>query len=509
MHAAWDGNERTNERAIEKETWPEGGMRRGERCDVLTPQSKADNEELPLSSKTARRIDISLACRPWAMALARASRPAGMRLAEVCGLAFASRACEPQSAVWECGMHAQASSAAAGDAEPVASEPQGCNGGVPAPSLRIVSWNVLGDSLLRSNPYLYTACRPDALQWRQRLPGIINIIQRLNADVIALQEVENFQRDFQDPLHRYCSLDGVYKQRTGGQADGVALMWRSSRLSLLHVEAVEYANALTRGVTSPAEDERMRKHNVGLIGVFLDRLAMREVVVATTHILFNPKRGIVKLRQLQHLLTRVDALRWPPPAQPAALHSPMSAALHQLIDDTASSDTAASAATASADGRAMVVLGDLNMTPSSLLHGFVRGEGLRAASRSEHEWDGHEAEQRRGQGHRPPEPPELPGEPLVDATHPLAGELHSAYGTSRGEPECTTFHGRFLGTVDYIWFSVKQLGVRTVLPTPSRRELLARRSLPDLGTPSDHIPIACDLVWRAMPSNTGAAITVT
>ena len=414
-------------------------------------------------------------------------------------------------------MHERASSAAAGDADPVASEPQGGNGGVSVPALRIVSWNVLGDSLLRANPYLYTACRADALQWRQRQPGIINIIQRLNADVVALQEVENFQRDFQDPLHRACALDGVYKQRTGGQEDGVALMWRSSRLSLLHVEAVEYANALTRGVTNPAEDERMRKHNVGLIGVFLDRLAMREIVVATTHILFNPKRGIVKLRQLQHLLTRVDALRWPAPAQPAALHSPMTAALDQLIHDPAPSATAASAATASA-GRALVVLGDLNMTPSSLLHGFVRGERLRAASWSEHEWDGHEAENRRGQGHRQPEhapyagahlhapgqPPELPGKPLVDATHPLAGELHSAYGTSRGEPECTTLHRRFCGTVDYIWFSVKQLAVRTVLPTPSRRELLARRSLPDLATPSDHIPIACDFVWRAMPSNTGA-----
>ena len=86
---------------------------------------------------------------------------------------------------------------------------------------------------------------------------------------------------------------------------------------------------------------------------------------------------------------------------------------------------------------------------------------------------------------------------LVEATHPLAGDLLSAYGHSHGEPEATTFHRRFCGTVDYIWYTAHALALRSVLPTPTRKELTARRSLPDRLTPSDHVPIACDIEWRA------------
>ena len=111
----------------------------------------------------------------------------------------------------------------------------------------------------------------------------------------ALQEVEEFDHDFLAPLRQMCALDGVYKQRTGGMAGGVALFWRDSRLSLLHVEHLEYAHALTRGITDPTECERLRKHNVGLVCVFLDVLAQREIVVATTHLLFNRARALASL----------------------------------------------------------------------------------------------------------------------------------------------------------------------------------------------------------------------
>jgi endonuclease/exonuclease/phosphatase family metal-dependent hydrolase len=308
-----------------------------------------------------------------------------------------------------------------------------------------------------------------------------------------------FERDFRLPLQRICGLDGVYKQRTGGQQDGVALLWRAERLALLHVEPIEYADALTRGVTDPAEDAVLRKHNVGLVGVFLDKRAQRELVVATTHILFNPRRGLVKLRQLQHLLRRVDALRrqpssmlgdaartapWPPLPPPAPAPTPLAAA-----------------SAASPASRPCVFMGDCNFTPSSQLHAFVHGVRLRAAHNTEGEWDGHEAEvRRRGRGPPPPPPPPPAysgATHLVDETHPLAGELLSAYGHGRGsEPEGTTFHRKFLGTVDYI-FHTTELRVRAVLPTPSRRELVARRSLPDHETPSDHVPIACVLQWAA------------
>ena len=81
-------------------------------------------------------------------------------------------------------------------------------------------------------------------------------------------------------------------------------------------------------------------------------------------------------------------------------------------------------------------------------------------------------------------------------SHALTTELASAYAHA-GEPECTSFHSGFEGTVDYILHTAADFCVRTVLPTPSRRELEARRSLPDWATPSDHVPIPADLEWKA------------
>ena len=84
----------------------------------------------------------------------------------------------------------------------------------------------------------------------------------------------------------------------------------------------------------------------------------------------------------------------------------------------------------------------------------------------------------------------------VDESHTLL-PLVSAYGSSTsGEPECTSFHGGFQGTVDYILFTQSQFRVISKLPTPSRGELRRRRSLPDMAMPSDHVPIAADLEWQ-------------
>ena len=97
----------------------------------------------------------------------------------------------------------------------------------------------------------------------------------------------------------------------------------------------------------------------------------------------------------------------------------------------------------------------------------------------------------------PPPPPSQPPPPSagVRATHPLSRELKSAYGHV-GEPQCTTFHKGFQGTVDYILLTFADFIVETVMPLPSHADLARRGSLPDLYTPSDHIPIACELSWR-------------
>lgn len=99
----------------------------------------------------------------------------------------------------------------------------------------------------------------------------------------------------------------MYKRRTGTKTDGCATCFRSSRFTQMSVTLVEYFNPNT---------ELLKWHNVGIV------LLLRPVVsrgsevkaegqplcVANTHLLFNPKRGDVKLTQLAILLAEVDSV---------------------------------------------------------------------------------------------------------------------------------------------------------------------------------------------------------
>lgn len=401
--------------------------------------------------------------------------------------------------------------------------------------LRIATWNVLADSLAQSHSYLYRGCNPAALQLSNRLPRIVEWVRCAKADVLALQEVEDFAADFKGQLAEV-GLTGMYKRRTGdGHRDGVALFWRTERLTLVRAEPIEFGRELP-AATAPEDSmmaDLLRKPNVALVALLFDHVTGRELVVATTHLLWNPKRGLVKLRQLQHLLLRVDAMRRAPLVSapldappPESLPSPPPHTEHVQPEH--------------ASIRPVILLGDLNLTPDSLLYTFLLGSPLSAPLHSEREWDGQQAASSQRKQRRP-----IPSElaqanvgsevahgsqsarahqaPRVDRsfastsdatalsaaswrgdgardalgeTHPLAAELASAYG-GLGEPECTSFHGGFQGTVDYITYTAAHFRVRSVLPTPQRVELVARRVLPDWLTPSDHVPIACDLTWAS------------
>lgn len=96
----------------------------------------------------------------------------------------------------------------------------------------------------------------------------------------------------------------MYKQRTGGKTDGCATCYRSSRFTDASVTLLEFFRP---------ETELLDRHNVGVV------LLLRPVVtwgskvqakgpflcVANTHLLFNPRRGDIKLAQLAIVLAEV------------------------------------------------------------------------------------------------------------------------------------------------------------------------------------------------------------
>ncbi len=97
----------------------------------------------------------------------------------------------------------------------------------------------------------------------------------------------------------------MYKRRTGTKTDGCATCYRSSCFSEISVTPLEFFRP---------ETGLLDRHNVGIV------LLLRPVVtqgsevkakgpplcVANTHLLFNPRRGDVKLAQLAIMLAEID-----------------------------------------------------------------------------------------------------------------------------------------------------------------------------------------------------------
>jgi hypothetical protein len=178
-------------------------------------------------------------------------------------------------------------------------------GPVASKALRVASYNMLGPSLLAQNPELYRASHPAALTPAHRLPLLLAQIEALNADVLGLQELEDYEQ--WEPRFESLGYASLYKRRTGAQRDGVALLWRRSRLQLCEAQAIEY-RACADGLVG-VEAEQARKDNVGLLAVLRDGPSGgHELVVGSTHVLWNPKRGLVKLRQLREYAARAHAL---------------------------------------------------------------------------------------------------------------------------------------------------------------------------------------------------------
>ncbi|KAF7670227.1 hypothetical protein LDENG_00043500 [Lucifuga dentata] len=172
----------------------------------------------------------------------------------------------------------------------------------------VMSYNILAQDLLEAHKELYTHCPLEVLEWSYRCSLLLWEIQKLVPDILCLQEVQ--ENHYNEHLHPVLSQMGytcVYKRRTENKTDGCAICYRSDRFSELSVTLLEFCRP---------ETELLNRHNVGIV------LLLRPVVtqgsevkakglplcVANTHLLFNPRRGDVKLAQLAIMLAEIDGV---------------------------------------------------------------------------------------------------------------------------------------------------------------------------------------------------------
>ncbi|KAF0044449.1 hypothetical protein F2P81_003607 [Scophthalmus maximus] len=172
----------------------------------------------------------------------------------------------------------------------------------------VMSYNILAQDLLEANQELYVHCPLEVLDWSFRCNLLFEEIMKWAPDILCLQEVqENHYHEQLYPVLCQMGYTCVYKRRTGTKTDGCAICYRSGCFSEVSVSPLEFYRP---------DSELLNRHNVGIV------LLLRPVVthgsethargpllcVANTHLLFNPRRGEVKLAQLAMMLAEIDSV---------------------------------------------------------------------------------------------------------------------------------------------------------------------------------------------------------
>ncbi|KFK41825.1 hypothetical protein AALP_AA2G176400 [Arabis alpina] len=349
----------------------------------------------------------------------------------------------------------------------------------------IVSYNLLGVDNALNHMDLYFNVSPKYLEWNRRKHLICKEISRYNASILCLQEVDRF--DDLDGLLKNRGFQGVHKNRTGEASDGCSIFWKEKLFKLLHHQDIEFDKFGLRNNVAQLcvlemniEDPKSK-----LLAQSSEKLSTspRRLVVGNIHVLFNPKRGDIKLGQVRLFLERAYKLsqEWGniPVAIAGDLNSTPKSAIYDFI---ASADLD----TQLHDRRQISGQSELDTKGRSFNH-YAFSAGVSIYGSQTNEWSQEELQLATG------------GQATTHVQHQL--KLHSAYtgvpGTHRtrdqdGEPLATTYHSRFLGTVDYIWHTKELVPVRVLETLPT--DVLRRTGgLPSEKWGSDHLAIACEL----------------
>ncbi|GAY58090.1 hypothetical protein CUMW_184400 [Citrus unshiu] len=273
----------------------------------------------------------------------------------------------------------------------------------------VVSYNILGDKNAFKHRDLYQNVRYEYMKWNRRKRLICQELIGLNPDIICMQ------------------------RRTGDNVDGCAMFWKADKFRLLEQTSIEFK-------------EFGLRENVAQLSAFeMRNTKSRRVLVGNIHVLYNPNRGEVKLGQICFLSSRarIVAEKW---------------------------------------GNIPVVLaGDFNITPQSAIYKFLSSSELNIKSYDRRDLSGQRSchlvqvfkvkkeiinpfavmDRLLPNGWTDEEVKVATGNAQCYlAVHPL--KLNSSYASVKGsprtrgingEPLATSYHSKFFGTVDYLWYT--------------------------------------------------------
>lgn len=163
---------------------------------------------------------------------------------------------------------------------------------------KVLSYNVLAQYLLECHPFLYTSCIPKNLNWQVRASRLYNEITSYEPDILCFQEVQETHLSSFYSKFEQIGYFGIFKKKTGQRYDGCAIYFKRSRFEIKNHISVEFYQP---------ELPILNRDNIGIMVHLIPReLPSSPLVVATTHLLYNPRRTDVRLAQMQLFLAEID-----------------------------------------------------------------------------------------------------------------------------------------------------------------------------------------------------------
>lgn len=324
-------------------------------------------------------------------------------------------------------------------------------------SVRCVSYNILADLYADSDTArneLFPYCPEEALNIDYRKQLFLKEIHGYNADIVCLQEVDRkiFFHAL-TPVLASSSLQGVFNEKGGQVAEGLACFYRSSKFKEVFSEAIILSEALKsepvfKNMMSKISEngkltEKILQRTTALQVVLLECLdePKRRILVGNTHLYFHPTADNIRLIQatlcihyLEHLLRKYQQ------EEPNYITS-------------------------------LLLCGDFNSCPEFGVYELMTKGYIPASSP---DWKSNEEEIVSG----------------TDLSHSLS--LDSACGA----PPYTNYTEAFYGCLDYIFYDKTCFDVKEVVPFPSHEDVIKHKALPSVTFPSDHIALVCTLRWK-------------
>ncbi|XP_034217679.1 carbon catabolite repressor protein 4 homolog 4 isoform X2 [Prunus dulcis] len=203
----------------------------------------------------------------------------------------------------------------------------------------LVSYNILAQVYVKSS--LFPHSPSPCLRWKARSQAILSVLKNLGADFLCLQEVDEYNSFYKGNMESN-GYYSSYIQRSGQKRDGCGIFYKHDMAELLLEEKIEYNDLVDsildgngHGDDKPNNKEavenkddgpkigstlqsaldqgdpddprvRLKRDCVGIMAVFkLKNPSNHVVIVANTHLYWDPDWADVKLAQAKYLLSRL------------------------------------------------------------------------------------------------------------------------------------------------------------------------------------------------------------